>query len=452
MIIRDLPHCPAGNHRKHWSLLALIGCCAGLGCNTSTSNPGASLRTVTFPSASSQQWVKQSSIGSTSTFGTDLNNFTTNIALSPNGSVTALGRISRGFSTTENVQEQEFLATYDGNGNPVASVPLAQDTFANISTIATGTPDGNYVAASTPATVESSPTLLPLNVEKFTAAGSPMWTAVLPTTNLITSFQPRSVTADASGNILVAGQIGGPNLSGVFFAKFDGSTGNIMWQNEYPSVGLSGVQNTAVGPDGSLYAAVEGNSSLTATLTSTSIPSCFLTKLDSGTGKIVWTTTAPAGVCYRGVAVNSAGNGYIIGGFGKDRSVGYLAGFSAQSGTLTWQKQFGDGALLPTNITVDFAGDAVFVGDVEGADFTSPITQKDLFVAKIAPTGTPVWLQKFGSGYDFRSVDGEVSAPPYVVTDEQNNVYVSGSVNGAFPGFQNPSGQAQVFIAKFAYR
>jgi len=455
MIIRDLPHCPAGNHRKQWSLLALIGCCAGLGCNTSTSNPGASLRTVTFPSASSEQWAKQASDG-TSSAGTAVNDFTTNISISSQGNtVTALGRAVPNPLPQDGappIQEQEFLTSFDANGSNVNSTPIGQAVLAGITTLATGTPDGNYAAAANPETVGNSPTLLPLNVEKFGSSGAAIWTATLPTTSQFTQFRPSAIVADATGDIYIAGSVSGPSIGlwGVFFAKFDGNSGALAWQDEYSSINDGRVINIATDPSGNLYVVGVGNGKFTSQGTSSGWPPSFLAKLDSNTGKTTWSLPAPSGISYIGVAVNASGNGYLVGNFGTKLQIGYLAGFSAQSGALTWQEQFGNGTLLPTNVSIDATGNAVFVGGVPGAGFVTNGAASDLFVAKVDTNGQPVWMQEFGMGQEERGSDAIAPPSPYVVTDGQGGIYVAGITSGAFPGFQNPSGLGEAFVAKFA--
>jgi len=455
MISTNLVALPMGNHKKALGLLAFIGCCAGLGCNSSVSSPGASLRTVTFPSASSQQWVKQSSVG-TSPSGTAVNDFTTNISLSSQGNnITALGRAVPNplpQNGAPPIPEQEFLASYDTSGNPVNSVPLGQGNLAGITALATGTPDGNYAAAANPSTVGNSPTLLPLNVEKFSSTGAVIWTATLPTTSQFNEFRPNAITANGSGDIYVAGSVttSSGELWGIFFAKFGGNSGTVVWQDEYPSNTQRTVNNITIDANGNLYVVGTGSSNFASQTTPFNGTSSFLAKVDSTTGKTIWSVSAPSGISFLGAAVNSAGNGYIVGKFGTKQQIGYLAGFSTQSGALTWQEQFGDDLLLPTNVSVDASGDAVFVGGVPGAGFVTNGAASDLFVAKIDTTGQPVWMQEFGVGQEERASDSVAPPSPYVVTDAQSNIYVAGITSGAFPGFQNPSGLGEVFVAKFA--
>ncbi len=176
----------------------------------------------------------------------------------------------------------------------------------------------------------------------------------------------------------------------------------------------------------------------------------FLTKLDANTGDTLWSQTAQFGISYSGVAVSPAGNGYIIGAFGNKVQIGYLAGFSADSGATTWQKQFGNGNYVPTNVSAEADGNAVFVGGLPGAVLPSPTSGPDLFVAKIDPTGKGIWLQTFGVGKEWEAEDSGTSLNPYVVADDQNNIFVAGITSGAFPGFQNPSRLGEAFVAKFA--
>ena len=310
MIIRDLPHCPAGNHRKHWSLLALIGCCAGLGCNSSTSNPGASLRTVTFPSASSEQWVKQSLIATSST-GTATQDDTTNLSLSPQGNIIALGRViptPSSLSTTPPTQEQEFLTSYDANGNQVNTTSFSQGILPDTDVLAVGTPDGNYVATANPETIGNIPWLLPLNLEKFSSTGAALWTATLPTTGQYAQLVLSGIVADRSGNVYVSGTTGGAvnGLWGIFFAKFDGDSGALLWQHNYIAVGnLTQLTNLATDPDGNLYVTGMGNGNFITPQQSPSMQDSFLTKLDSNTGNTIWSISAPSGISYTSVAVSS---------------------------------------------------------------------------------------------------------------------------------------------------
>ncbi len=456
MLIRDLPHCPAGTHRKHWSLLALIGCCAGLGCNSSTSNPGASLRTVTFPSASSQQWVKQANVG-TSSEGTAVNDFTTNISISSQGNtISAVGRAIPNplpQNGAPPIQEQEFLASFDANGSNVNSIPIGQGALAGITALATGTPDGNYAAAANPETVGSLLTLLPLNVVKFTSTGATLWSATLPTTSQYAQLRPNAIVSDQSGDVYVSGDTGGTvnGLWGIFIAKFAGDSGVLLWQQNYIAAGNgTRLTNLATDPTGNLYVSGMGNGNFITPQQSPAMQNGFLTKLDASTGNIIWSQTAPSGISYSGVAVNSVGNGYIIGQFGSSVQIGYLAGFSADSGAITWQEQFGNGTYLPTNVSAGSDGSAVFVGGLPGAVLPLPTSGPDLFVAKVDATGKTIWLQTFGVGKEWGATDSGTSLNPYVVADDQNNIYVAGITSGAFPGFQNPSRLGEAFVAKFA--
>lgn len=456
MIIRDLPHCPAGNHRKHWSLLALIGCCAGLGCNSSTSNPGASLRTVTFPSASSEQWAKQSLIATSST-GTATQDDTTNLSLSPQGNIIALGRViptPSSLSTTPPTQEQEFLTSYDANGNQVNTTSFSQGILPDTDVLAVGTPDGNYVATANPETIGNIPWLLPLNLEKFSSTGAALWTATLPTTGQYAQLVLSGIVADRSGNVYVSGTTGGAvnGLWGIFFAKFDGDSGALLWQHNYIAVGnLTQLTNLATDPDGNLYVTGMGIGNFITPQQSPSMQDSFLTKLDSNTGNTIWSISAPSGISYTSVAVSSNGNGYIIGHLQNSARVGFIAAFSPQSGTSLWQKQLADATLLPTNVTTDVNGDAVFTGVVQGAQFLNPASDSaDLFLAKIDSAGTGLWSQIFGTGQEERAgYSSSTAPPPYVVTDGQTGIYVAGVTLGAFPGFQNPAGLDELYLAKF---
>jgi len=101
-----------------------------------------------------------------------------------------------------------------------------------------------------------------------------------------------------------------------------------------------------------------------------------------------------------------------------------------------------------TNILVRSVGNYSKTGGLialigAGLDCNSPMSSGGTSVRTVAfPKAlTQQWVNH-----------GNIDTPlfPYVATDGRMNTYVAGITNGASPGFQNPSGLGEAFVAKFA--
>ncbi|MES2221999.1 MAG: SBBP repeat-containing protein, partial [Acidobacteriota bacterium] len=144
------------------------------------------------------------------------------------------------------------------------SIPIGEGVLAGITSLASGTPDGNYVAAANPETVGSPLTLLPLTVIKFTSSGTTLWSVTLPTTSQYAQLQPNAIVSDQSGDVYVSGATGGAanGLWGIFIAKFAGDSGTLLWQKNYIAMGNgTRLTNMATDPNGNLYVTGMGNGS-----------------------------------------------------------------------------------------------------------------------------------------------------------------------------------------------
>jgi hypothetical protein len=235
--------------------------------------------------------------------------------------------------------------------------------------------------------------------------------------------------SDASGNLVWAKQIGGPNydyarsitvtgtgkvyLTGYFAATADFDTG-------------AGVYN----------------------LTSTGSADIFVCKLD-GNGALVWAKQmgGTSDDYAYSIALDGSENVYTTGlyqgtaDFNPSASISNLTSAGSTdifvskldlNGNFIWAKSMGSTASdLASCITVDFSGDVYTSGYFQGtADFdpgvaTYTLTSahaKDIFISKLDAAGNFVWAKKMGGG-------GNQGANS-IKTDALGNVYTTGSFVG----------------------
>lgn len=121
------------------------------------------------------------------------------------------------------------------------------------------------------------------------------------------------------------------------------------------------------------------------------------------------------------------------------------------TGTTLWAKRFGDALdQQGSSIATDTMGNVLVAGFVGGSiDFGSPSGPlpsaggDDIFVAKLGPSGTPVWIRLFGNASD-QQANG-------IATDAMGNVLVTGTVAGSVtigPTLLTSAGSDDIFLAK----
>lgn len=150
-----------------------------------------------------------------------------------------------------------------------------------------------------------------------------------------------------------------------------------------------------------------------------------------------------------GVAVDSAGNACVVG-----QTMGTLPGQASAgtidafvrtydpAGTELWTRQFGSGGGEGAmGVAVDGAGNAYVVGYTGGAlPGQASAGSFDAFVRKYDPTGTELWTRQFGGR------GGEAALG--VVADAAGNTHVVGNTDEALPG-QEPLGGFDAFARKY---
>ncbi len=287
------------------------------------------------------------------------------------------------------------------------------------------------------------------------------------------------VVIDAAGRVVTAGTFfdsitfGATTLQSVsggdIFVAQVGSDGTPLWVqgfgavNQQYSVALGGAPSGEVALTGSFTGSLGlGGPMLNAVGGASDL---FAVKLGAD-GSYAWSQSfhATSGTPSAGsAAVDSLGNVAITGEF--DGSIGFgattltsmgngdlfVSVFSA-TGALEWAQRFGDAAGEQTGLGVAFdqAGDVyvtgLFSGTITfGTNPTLSSPGKDFFLAKLDPTGQPLWSQAFigvsSAGY----------SAPWVAVDGLGDVLLSGSFGGSLSFGSNmltSAGGTDIFVIK----
>ena len=147
------------------------------------------------------------------------------------------------------------------------------------------------------------------------------------------------------------------------------------------------------------------------------------------------------------IAVDSSGNSYVtgyttgdLGGINAGRNDGFVAKYDA-NGNQQWIRQFGTvWNDEGYGIAVDSSGNSYVTGDTSG-DFGvgGYAGGGDAFIAKYDTDGNQLWIKQFGTMY----VDGGDS----ITVDSSGNSYVMGGTSGDLGG--TSAGGYDVYIAKY---
>ncbi len=161
------------------------------------------------------------------------------------------------------------------------------------------------------------------------------------------------------------------------------------------------------------------------------------------------------------IGVDAAGNVVIVGnlegtvdfGGGPLQSAGDRDVFLAQldsSGDHVWSHRFGNtGMDLGLRVAIDYAGNAVIVGEFEGdVDFGGgPLPsagETNIFIAKLDPSGNHLWSRGFG----FAATDDFWP----IGIDASSNIVVTGRFTGGVDfggGLLESAGASDIFIVTF---
>lgn len=439
-------------------IVGLAGCDNGFKSPPTT--PPAD--TVTFPTASTQGWLQQ--------FGTGYVPAPPPADRSRHNGDSAYGEVTDfqgnvivldktygafpGFSNPNNASEF-VVAKFDNGGHQVwlqqfgtgmGDSPRAIATDAQGDIIVGGSTNGAFPGFTNANGISESV------VVKLDPAGNTLWIQ-----QLSPSTGPSRVTGlatDSQGNVIVGGNDADASDNGYgYVQKLSGSNGTSLWTQGSNSTGA--MQNiSGVAVDGQDNVIAVGNFALN--------PSTIymVAKLNGTNGQTIWqqqpVTTSAYGTqsaIYTQAAVNAQGDIFVD---GLDLSSGWtqctVAELASGSGNTMWKQSFGAAqSCIPGGIATDPSGNVLISGGNLYPFFpsSSPPKTDDVFVAKLSPTGSGVWLQQFGTGQEGAPGYTNANALVFVATDDQSHAYVASTTAGAFPGFTNPNGAFQVFVTQF---
>jgi len=291
-----------------------------------------------------------------------------------------------------------------------------------------------------------------LFVVKYNSSGTKQWTKQYGTGEY---DEARGVATDSSGNVYVVGGTKG-NLNGIsnsgrtdaFVIKFN-SSGTKQWTKKLGTWQNDLANGVATDSSGNFYVTgftyqhLDGN-------TSAGNADLFVVKYNSS-GTKQWTKqygTARYDEA-RGVATDSSGNVYVVGGTkgnlngisNSGRTDAFVIKFNS-SGTKQWTKKLGTWQNdLANGVATDSSGNFYVAGfTYKHLDGNTSAGNSDLFVVKFNSSGTKQWTKQLGTSKHDRARG--------VVTDLSGNVYVTGDTYGGLDGNTN-AGYNDLFVVKY---
>lgn len=265
------------------------------------------------------------------------------------------------------------------------------------------------------------------------------------------------------------GELKSSGSGDVFVTRLSGVDGTHLWSKAF---GDPANQNAAAGvidPSGDFVVVGGFNGALdfgNGPLLSNGNGDIFVAKLAGKDGALLW-SRAFGDSEYQGaagVAVDGAGDVFIVGGFagtidfgggpltGQGNIDAFVTKLAGNDGSYLWSRTFGDSEnQVATGATIDAKGNVVVVGQFGGTvDFGSgPIssqTANDIFIVKLAGSeGKGIWSR---ASFD---ADGDEILRS-VATDQWDNLVLTGEFTGTldFGGGPLTAIKSDIFVAKLA--
>jgi Putative metal-binding motif/Secretion system C-terminal sorting domain len=271
----------------------------------------------------------------------------------------------------------------------------------------------------------------------------------------------RKSALDSQGNIVVGGKLNGttdfdpgPGVvnktsngnTDSFFAKYS-PTGELIFVNSFGSSQMDYVESCAVDGDGNIVLACRGGGTIDynpGSATNNLSSGVILAKYNSS-GQFLWANRINNGLWSNELAITST-NEIVLSGLcynnnDMDPSAStalvvmppnlagvYVAKYSATGAYIMHKTVYGTLGTEPEALALDsednifFAGGYLGVMDVNpgGAVLNKTAQNQDIFLIKLNSSGDFIWGNSFGGA------SGDV--PHCLVTDSQNNVYMTGLV------------------------
>ena len=267
---------------------------------------------------------------------------------------------------------------------------------------------------------------------KYDTAGGLLWTRQLGTS---LDDHISGVSADASGNVFIAGQTWGAldglplGKSDAFVAKYD-AAGNSVWTRQFGTAESDAAFGVVADGLGNVYVSGSVNE-----IPIFPYPSdAFLRKYD-GSGALLWDRqigTSADDTAFN-VATDGLGNFYAAGdttgaidGMNAGSYDAWLAKYDADGNEL-WRRQRGSSSAdFVRDVAADGLGNIFLSGYSNGNLNGPPAGIYDAFVMKYDAAGNHVWTRQLGTTSQDESWG--------VTADGLGNVLISGSTDGALDG------------------
>ena len=252
-----------------------------------------------------------------------------------------------------------------------------------------------------------------LTVKYAASNGQQLWTAAYQDPVDASSLgYGNELTTDAAGNVYVTGTTSGnggrDNASPTF--KYDGASGQTVWEIRSSSVGGFKVQLDAAG---NVYL---GSGRTIAKYAQNSVQSGWEAR---------FTGLGSSAEVAKDVVTDTSGNVYVTGYAYNGRNYDYATVKYNATGQQQWEARYNgpaDNEDLPTNVAVDAAGNVY----VSGTSYSA--TESDYATVKYSPTGQQLWVVRYNGP------DGGYDLAAKVEVDATGNVYVTGSSDNGSNG------------------
>jgi len=315
-----------------------------------------------------------------------------------------------------------------------------------------------------------------LFVAKLDPNGTQLWARAIGNT---ATQQGLDISTDAAGDVYVTGEysgditFGGKILQGVdgleaFLLKYS-SAGSALWGKGFTGIGTQfGYSVSAKGTNQVTIAGAFQNSVDYGggALTSAGDYDIVVARYDAG-GTHLWSKRYGdvSNQRARAVAVDPSGNALVTGEFAGSMTIGATTLTSTDGaanvdgfvmkldpmGNATWSKKFGGTtAQRGKGITTDVFGNVSLTGEFFGqmdlgSGSVTSAGGRDVFVGKLDPAGTALWLRRYGTGM-MTNQQGEG-----IATDPMANVWVVGSFENVVDFGGGPftsAGTTDMFVVK----
>ena len=226
-------------------------------------------------------------------------------------------------------------------------------------------------------------------IAKYNSSGTEQWQITFGTNSPHTE-EAWGIDVDSSGNVYVSGQymISGTAYNGWAVAKFN-SSGSLQWQRYLYSGSGDYAFKLAYSSQGDVYVCGQATAGQGG-------DDAVVAKFDGSSGNLIWQRGLGASSTqnWRNIAIDSSNNIYLIGSDGAN-SKALVAKYNS-SGTIQWQKHFGHGGWQSGfGIAID-SSDKIYISGTTDNN-AGPGGGASSFMAKLDTSGNLEWQRSLGS-------------------------------------------------------